>query len=412
MSDEVQYDENGYDAEGYDRNGYDSEGYDRDGYNSEGWDSNDLHRDSGTEFHPTTRCMRDGEFYNEDGEDWRGNSRCDNGDCEDWDCEACHPPSDEDESSSFEDHLMAYSRKATDVHRWVCKPPVMVAGRWQFDRTLYAGHELEMYSDDEDTGDVDFVLAQLNSAYCKFNPQTRSGACAIAKHDGSLDHADGGFEAVTVPLTREQNYGIFESFKVLGSGRCSAWSMGDEVGHHIHLSRSAIGPLTLGKLLVFANAECNHKFIENVAGRKADFNGFARKKLTDALKDYPNDERYEVINVTEQTVEFRMFKCNLMSRAILKNYEFAVSLVRYCEQVTHGMDTEPEWDSHPLHYLQYRRWLVQRHAEYPYLHQFFLSHRSMSTNYKRHVGLAKNAVPKDRSPKFALIRADAVGVGA
>jgi hypothetical protein len=404
------YDANGYDSEGLDRNGYDSEGYDCDGYDKNGWSyDGDLHRDTGTVFHPTTHLTREGDEYNDDGEDCYGNSRCDNGDCEDEDCELCNPPSNDDD---FQDHLRCYSSRAPAVHGWQCKPPVLVAGRWQHDRTLYAGHEIEMYSDDICTSDVDTVLSQLNRAYRKFKPQTRTLDCAIAKQDGSLDHTTdvdgneeeqgGGFEVVTVPLTREQNYGIFRSFDVLGRGSCSAWSMGTKVGHHIHLSRAAIGPLTLGKMLVFANAPGNQLFIEQVAGRGADFNAFCQKKLTDALKEYPNDERYEVLNVTEQTVEFRMFKANLKSAGILKNYEFAVSLVRYCEQSSLGAESGAVEDHyHPLAYHQYRQWLATRHAEYPYLHQFFLSHRSLSRSYKH--GLAANAVPKDRSPKYHAV---------
>jgi hypothetical protein len=36
----------------------------------------------------------------------------------------------------------------------------------------------------------------------------------------------------------------------------------------------------------------------------------------------------------------------------------------------------------------------------------------MAANYRKHTGLAKNAIPKERSPKFALLRADAMAPGA
>jgi hypothetical protein len=370
-------------------------------YDENGWDALGRHRDTGNTYDP-------------DGYDIDGNSRCDNGDCDDDTCERCHPepePEPEDDET-FDEQLHAYNAKATDIHGWFYAPMRLANGGWSADRTLYAGHEIEMYSDNEDYDDVLTVLRQLDTPYRNLNPQTRTNRCAIAKHDGSLDVQDGGFEAVTVPLTRAQTYGIFESFKIVGDGNCSAWNMGNEVGHHIHLSRAAIGPLTLGKLLVFANADANQRFVERVACRPAEFNGFSSKKLTDAMREEPNGDRYEVINVTTHTVEFRMFKSNLMTRAILKNYEFAVSLTRYCEQVTHGMDTEPEWSSHPLHYLQYRRWVAEHHAEYPYLHQFFLAHPSMSQNYRSSKGLKANAIPKDRSPKFAFIRTLSAAGGA
>ena len=39
------YDSDGYDREGYDSNGYDSDGYDRDGYNEDGFDADGIHID-------------------------------------------------------------------------------------------------------------------------------------------------------------------------------------------------------------------------------------------------------------------------------------------------------------------------------------------------------------------------------
>jgi hypothetical protein len=402
-----------YGPDGFNIDGFNLSGFDREGYDERGFNENNLHRETGTHYHPVDHLTWDRGRYSEDNNDldWRGRDRCDNGECEDMECESCNPPDDDEEpvDASFNDRLDSYGEKAPRKLGWSDHSHRTFDGEYVADRTLYAGHEIEMYADDEDYSSVEHVLDQLNSAYRNFKPQTRTLRCAIAKYDGSLEYKDGGFEAVTVPLTREQTYGIFGSFRVLGGGSCSAWDCGPEVGHHIHLSRAAIGPLTLGKLLVFANVECNQLFIERVAGRKADYNTFASKKLTDAMHDRPNADRHEVINVTNHTVEFRMFKSNLLSRGILKNYEFAVSLVRYCEQVDYGNGEEPEDSDHPLHYLSYRRWLAAKHAEYPYLHQFFLSHGSMARNYRQHAGLAKNAVPTERSPKFALIRTSAIG---
>lgn len=403
----------GYDADGLDVDGYNRDGWDAHGYDRRGFDANARHRDTGTYYHPDDHLTWDEETYSEDNDDldWRGNSRCDNGDCMDDSCETCNPPDEDDDeddddgqwssSASFEECLRGYDVRAPRVHGWRGIVALDENGFAQPDRTLYAGHEIEMYSDNESSEDVEFVLNQIDRAYARFNPQTSTGRCAIAKRDSSLDeYGDGGFETVTVPLTREQTYGIFGSFKVLGGGDCSAWPKGDNVGHHIHLSRAAIGPLTLGKLLVFMNAEVNHSFLVGIAGRAGEFNQFAPgKKLTDA----DNGDRYEVLNVTDQTVEFRLFKSNLCSRAILKNYEFAVSAVRFCEDSPHGFE-EPECETDPLSYFQYRRYVASHHKEYPYLHAFLLTHHRLKRGYTNNSGLKPNAIPKERSPKFALIR--------
>jgi hypothetical protein len=351
------FDRFGYDAEGYDEDGYDSEGYNDEGYDSSG--------------------------YNSEGYDCYGHSRCDNGDCQDDDCEQC---------GGLAACLDSYSTRAHTKHGWKADPEA---------DPLYAGHEIEMYSDDNEPDDVRYTLRQVDKAYAKFKPLTSTGRCAIAKHDGSLDeYGEGGFELVTVPLTREQVYGIFGSFTTLGNGRCSAWDKGDDVGHHIHLSRRAIGPLTLGKLLVFMNADVNRPFLEAIAGREAGFNKFCRKRIT----DQENADRYEVLNVTASTVEFRLFKSNLYSKAILKNHEFAVAAVRFCEQAAHGYG-EVDTSADPLHFVNFRKYVAVNRATYSFLHEYMLSHPAIRTGYRNNGGLPPNvANPKERSPKFALIR--------
>lgn len=385
------YDENGFDADGFHRDTgtefhpitrrtcagdrYDSEGYDADGYDADGYDSEGYGRDG----------------YNGDGLDQDGNSRCDNGDCDDCECEYCNP------ASAFDDRLDDYGARAPRRLGWRPQPGV--------DRTLYAGHEIEMYSDNVEYDDVEYVLRQLDTLYAKHNPMTTTRRCAIAKRDGSLDEDSGGFETVTVPLTREQTYGIFTQFKTLGDGLCSAWDKGDEVGHHIHVSRAAIGPLTLGKLGVFMNCDENRAFLEAIACRPAEFNGFEDGKKLTAPE---NAERYAVLNITDSTVEFRMFKSNLYTKAILKNYEFCMAAIHFCERSSHGFG-ETGTSSDPLHFTQFRRFVADNRSRYAFLHEFMLFHPQLRVGYRNNSGLpASVASPKDRSPKFALIRTHVV----
>ena len=354
------WDDDGYNAFGFDREGYDSDGYDGDG-------------------------------YNEDGEDCDGDTRCDNGECEDSDCERCNP------NDSFEDQLHGYGERAPRVLGWAADPALGP-------KYMYAGHEIEMYSDDEDFDDVLHTLSQVDDPYRKLGPLTSSRRCAIAKHDGSLNAADGGFELVTVPLTTLQVYGIFQSFKTLGSGRCSAWDKGMSVGHHIHLTRAAIGPLTLGKLFVFMNAEVNRRFLEAIAGRPAEFNAFSTKKLTDV-----NAERYEVLNVTNSTVEFRLFRSNLYSKAILKNHEFAVAAVLFCEQASHGFG-EVDSAADPLHFRNFRSFVAWNRNTFRYLHEYMMAHPAISSGYRLHSPLPESVKnPKEQSPMFRLIRTEITG---
>jgi hypothetical protein len=335
-------------------------------HDANGFDFDGLHRLTLTEFHPTTGRTRDGSYYDsqgfnrmgwdrggynsegydvdgydQDGEDRYGNTRCDNGQC---DC--C---SNEEE---FDEHLFGYGESAISHCHWHPKPSSTL------DRTLYAGHEIEMYSRDVDTGDVDYVLRQLKAEYQKHKPQTRYGGCAVATHDGSL--RSGGFEIQTVPLTRAQVYGIFGAIRALGDGRCAAWSRGDSVGHHIHLSRAALTEFTIAKMGVFLNRPSNRAFVDFIAQRAASYNGYEDNK---SLKSRTNRERHSVFNTQpEETVEFRMFKSNLMGRGILKNYDFAMACVGFC--------SSKSYDVTELHWASFLSWLAGSHAAYPSLHEF------------------------------------------
>lgn len=319
------YDGEGYDAEGYDNNGYDCDGYDRDGFDSDGYDRDGIHCETGT-------------AYNEDGFDREGNSV----------------------SSSFDDELDCYS--TCPIQR--CG--YMFPDGWE--RMLLAGHEIEMYSNDVDIDDVNAVRRQLDKAYNK--GRESSHRCCVAKHDGSL--GEGGFEIATIPLTREDTYRIFRSFDVMnGHTNCSAWCHGDEVGHHIHVNAAPLSAYTIGKLGVFMNLPDNRDFICAVAQRNAYYNTFEQnKKFGTRTADgrvvpHRNRNRHSVLNTGNgDTVEFRLFKSNLRTTGILKNYEFAISSIRFCQ-----------WASHSdLTWQNYVRWLGRNRSEYEYLVQFLLSH--------------------------------------
>ena len=313
-SDGERYDSDGYNWQGYDRAGYDHEGYDEDGYDSSGLDD----------------C---------------GNSRCDNGVCEDWSCE-CHSDGNE-----FENHLDEYSTCVVEAHDWEPKS--------SSDRTLYAGNEIEMYSNGEDTDDVDYVKSQIDRLYRACNPQTRTKKATIATADGSLDYKPGGFEIKIVPLTRAQMYHIFSKIEILGDRRCSAWTCGLEVGHHIHLSRKALTELTIGKMGVFLNDPFNRPFLEHVAGRGPTYSHFENGKTVKCRRSGHGN----VFNTGGYaTVELRMFRSNLRGTGILKNYDFAIASVAFCQDVDYRRSS--------IDWQKFLKWMAGNYAAYPNLHEF------------------------------------------
>jgi hypothetical protein len=306
------FDENGLDREGYDSSGYDTDGYDRDGYDPDGFDRDGIHCDTGTRF-------------NEDGYDCEGNAR----------------------EYSFDEELEPYGTDVIGRCGWI------FPSNWS--RLWLAGHEIEMYSDNVDIEDVNSVRYQLDRAYRKATGRNGMRSC-IAKHDGSL--SEGGFEIATVPFTPEETYAIFESFEVLNGGcEVSAWCHGYEVGHHIHVNATVMSNYTLGKLGVFMNHPKNRDFIERIAQRPSYYNEFENdKKLTRPH----NRMRHSVLNVAGATVEFRLFKSNLRTAGILKNYEFAISAIKFSEWAAH---------SH-LTVANYLRYLGMYHKDYRYLVRF------------------------------------------
>jgi hypothetical protein len=362
MSEERECDEYGFGTDGIHVDTgtvYDGNGFDRDG----------VHRETGDYFSPTTRRTREGERYddegfnwagrdregydrdgydsdgyNEDGEDSWGNTRCENGDC-DSDCDCRR-------ESVVGGYINGYETDVLEETDW----------KEDFRVPVYCGHEIEMLSRDDDTDDVDTVLSDINVRYAKCKPT----ACfaAIAKSDSSLDrYGPGGFECVTVPLSEEQTYAIFSKIRVLGDGNCKAFTCGESIGHHIHVGRRSITPLTLGKLGVFMNQPSNHKFLELVAQRAQHYNSFEVGKKIAGRR---NRERHSVLNVTEYTVEFRLFRANLLGTAILKNYEFVRSALAFCDQAPCRDDELTD--------AKYLSWLADNHHQYKYLCQWLCSH--------------------------------------
>jgi hypothetical protein len=388
------YDENGYDADGfdkagydesgYDAEGYDCDGYDANGYNSAGWDSDGLHEQTGTEWDEDGYTVDGSEYnsegynqygydedgYNEDGEDSDGRTRED--------------AERREMGEEFDGLLVDYGGDVLEICEWKVRPGQA--------KELLAGHEIEMFSNDVDIDDVGFVGSQLWKAYRNHNPQ--ASGCAVGKHDGSLEQDDdegippGGFETVTVPLTREQTYGIFESFDVLGDKRCSAWNRGQEVGHHIHVSRSAISGLTLGKLGVFMNLPANRKFLTAIAQRPPIYNDFEDGKKLSKPK---NRMRHSVLNLTEHTVEFRLFKANLKTQCILKNYEFCIAAIKFCRSTSHQ----------DLNRLDFLKFVAANRKEFGYLHTFLLNHGVWSDAYRAFLP-ANVAFPKEQGQKPAV----------
>ena len=154
---------------------------------------------------------------------------------------------------------------------------------------------------------------------------------AQCKSDGSLDH---GFEITTAPATFGYHKKYWERF--FNDDKCMSnlkgWNT-DTAGLHIHISRRALRPTEIGKILVFINDDTNTSFIKAIAGRTSDqWAKRSNKKIQDC---HGSSEKYEAINMSHpHTIELRIFKSNISKHGFYRVLEFTDALVYFAKNYT------------------------------------------------------------------------------
>ena len=154
---------------------------------------------------------------------------------------------------------------------------------------------------------------------------------AQCKSDGSLDH---GFEITTAPATFGYHKKAWEKF--FKDQKCmtnlKGWNT-DTAGLHIHISRKALRPTDIGKILVFINDDTNTPFIKAIAGRTSDqWAKRSKKKIQDCIR---SSDKYEAINMSHaHTIELRIFKSNISKHGFYRVLEFTDALVHFAKNYT------------------------------------------------------------------------------
>lgn len=187
----------------------------------------------------------------------------------------------------------------------------------------------------------------------------RLGDRFILKEDGSLND---GVELVTVPLTLEQHRDSFGWADTL-KGPLRTAKSGENTtncGMHVHINKSALSALTIGKLLVFLNCPTLAPRVAMIAQRESNsYCERGEKKFSDGKKR--SESRYDIANVGRDTVELRLFRGNLRPERVLKNIEFCHALVIYCGDAS--LQTIESWDA-------FADWLLKHRGTYPNLVKF------------------------------------------
>lgn len=181
------------------------------------------------------------------------------------------------------------------------------------DRLLF-GVELEVESITTDTEGAEYVRGFLSKDYCVF------------KHDGSL--GPGGFEIVTRPDSIAVHKKHWQTLFDDSPGKKLRSWIGGRCGMHVHVTKSALSQLQLGKMLCFLNDPANERFIATVAGRKpCSWCKVSPKKPSDIAYQ---TERYVALNITHRTAEFRIFRGTVKGATFYKNLEFVQALCEFC----------------------------------------------------------------------------------
>ena len=276
----------------------------------------------------------------------------------------------DDEDDGEPQDLMSYS---TNVLRHIESDRSIQSSKFG---NFTMGVELEMCAGSRSSVDeaVADVRARLGEDYI------------ICKSDGSLP--SDGFEVVTAPRGLDEHIRRFKAWDVKPTYR--AWNA-KQCGLHVHMDSRAFTQMTLGKFLMFINADGNADFIRSLAGRHPKIDDQARNYcaaedqsvISDPVKALKGKgaNRYRMVNVTNMdrdeltrlglnwrqydtsgrnkfnTVELRIFRASLKKERLLAQIEFAHAAVMFVRAASYRDLTEGA----------FKGWLAKSHVLYPHL---------------------------------------------
>ena len=220
---------------------------------------------------------------------------------------------DEENEEHHEDNgIFDYTHRVEDDLGKLCLPQEKHLSE---NNLTYYGVELEVEKRNNCPYDIAYYI----------NDDVLNGF-AQCKSDGSLDH---GFEITTAPATFGYHKKAWEKF--FKDQKCmtnlKGWNT-DTAGLHVHISRKALRPTDIGKILVFINDDMNTPFVKAIAGRTSDqWAKRSKKKIQDC---YGTSDKYEAINMSHtHTIELRIFKSNISKHGFFRVLEFTDALVYF-----------------------------------------------------------------------------------
>lgn len=183
----------------------------------------------------------------------------------------------------------------------------------------------------------------------------------FCKEDGSLVN---GVELVTIPLRLAEIRAIdWRGLFAPILPYAMAGARTHRCGMHIHINRAALTPLQLGRLLLTVNAPEMRDLMELIAQRPSSgFSRYIPKRWIHGR--YPDDDdvgRYQAVNVTQSTIELRLFRGTIRHDRLLKNADAADCLIHYGRETSARHTTDPE---------AFRRYVSDNAKRWPWLANF------------------------------------------
>ncbi len=171
---------------------------------------------------------------------------------------------------------------------------------------------------------------------------------AIFKRDGSLTN---GIEICTRPASLDIHEGEFKKMfdEPLLEKRLQVLP---SCGMHVHIDKSKMSALALGKLISFIQNKENQKALQKIAGREA--NTYSKlgtnHSITSLHRGTAQSDRYQGINLQNaETSEIRIFRTPKDFPTFMKNMEFVSALSEYVQPCNSGVK-ENTFD-HFLHFV-------------------------------------------------------------
>jgi hypothetical protein len=203
------------------------------------------------------------------------------------------------------------------IHTYSTRVPSLLPfklGKQKISKTikpLYLGIELEYESDNREI-DAKITTKLLDNH-------------AILKQDGSIRH---GFEIVSCPATLDSHLSEYKSF-FDAKEKHTTLKGSEQTGMHVHVSRSPLSSLTVGKLTAFFNNPDNLYHLCKIGGRT--LNHYCRQVPERKITFKGAGERHVILNLTNKdTIELRMFSSPENYDNFKSKLEFTQAVVKYC----------------------------------------------------------------------------------